>query len=668
MSAMQPNSTSHELLAIVLASTEANCKILVMVVLGVVATFKGIFDSKGISDLGRLVYHITLPALLFSKILKEFSLERVHVVYWLPVFCVLHAVIAFFISRLLGCLLGISPFELRVVMGSLMFGNVGALAIAVVSTLCTSEPLLSEVGPTCEARAVSYIAWYLIAQNVIMFSWGEALLFAKPAEEPASVLVRGPSGTAVDRAADTNDDGGDDAERGGGGSKGVGGGVRADRLSDALLGSSAAPASAAIAMDGGGRGEESALESAGGTPRFCHSAASSAPSGMAAGGGGLLDASISTDSLADGAASVWSGVGAGGNAAGAQLRRQRFRTAAVRARPGDDSVLIRRSDSFAYSQRRLSRSASTLLAGMSEAAVARTAADDEGFARELRDDELVPPTLSYMEIQQAASRVGLEVMAFHPLHHASTALLASSATAMSLDGAAVGAGAGGKAEPLLQNERNQFSVVVRPGALLHGALSLFAMRAYSVAAGVLKNPPIQAAVLAVALSAYPPVKAMLVGPDAPLRFATSAVESLGAAQVPISMLMLSGSGTINYMKNLKSRLEAAGAELPPFAFSLGTEFAIILGRLVLLPLAGFLLYTLLAGYLQLLPKDDPLLLLVILIESAVPSAQNLIMMLLVHGDIVEGEAMASVLLRQYAVSMVTFTIAAACFQTLVFGL
>jgi len=44
------------------------------------------------------------------------------------------------------------------------------------------------------------------------------------------------------------------------------------------------------------------------------------------------------------------------------------------------------------------------------------------------------------------------------------------------------------------------------------------------------------------------------------------------------------------------------------------------------------------------------------------------MMLLVHGDIVEGEAMASVLLRQYAVSMVTFTIAAACFQTLVFGL
>ncbi|KAJ1639650.1 hypothetical protein T492DRAFT_856246 [Pavlovales sp. CCMP2436] len=153
----------QELLMIVLASLEANCKILVMVVLGVAATFKGIFDSKGISDMGRLVYHITLPALLFSKILK-----RVHVVYWLPVFCVLHTVTAFLISKMLCFALGISPFEMRVVLGSLMFGNVGALAIAVVSTLCTSEPLLSEVGPTCEARAVSYIAWYLIAQNVIM--------------------------------------------------------------------------------------------------------------------------------------------------------------------------------------------------------------------------------------------------------------------------------------------------------------------------------------------------------------------------------------------------------------------------------------------------------------------------------------------------------------------
>lgn len=270
---------------------------------------------------------------------------------------------------------------------------------------------------------------------------------------------------------------------------------------------------------------------------------------------------------------------------------------------------------------------------------------------------LNPSPPSYAEIQQAASRVGLEILAFHPVHHASASMLAS-ATPSPL---------GPTAEPLLP--RGAGPPAARPAAALRALLAVAATRTYSVGAGVLKNPPIQAALLAVALSAYPPVKTLLVGPEAPLRFAASAVETLGAAQVPISMLMLSGSGTINYMKTLKGKLEAAGAELPPFAFSLRAELAIVVGRLVLLPLAGYALYAGLAQTgLGLLPADDPLLRLVILIESAVPSAQNLIMMLLVHGDVVEGEAMASVLLRQYAVSMVTFTVAAAAFQALVFGL
>jgi predicted permease len=37
----------------------------------------GIFNERGISDLGRLVYHISLPALVFSNILTEVS-KRLH--------------------------------------------------------------------------------------------------------------------------------------------------------------------------------------------------------------------------------------------------------------------------------------------------------------------------------------------------------------------------------------------------------------------------------------------------------------------------------------------------------------------------------------------------------------------------------------------------------------
>jgi predicted permease len=567
-------SVSRALLKIVVVSLEANSKILVMVVLGVWATFNGVFDSKGISDMGRLVYRITLPALLFSKILKEFSLERVHVVYWLPVFCMLHVVAAYCISRLLCWALRISPFEMRVVLGALMFGNVGALAIAVVSTLCASEPLRSQIGPACESRAVSYIAWYLISQNVVMFSWGEALLFAQPVEESAMEAVV----TDEDESAC---------------------GLIALPADTAPVGAS--PSAPLLSMDG----------ARGALPR--------------------------TD------------------ADGAGVRRSRYQTSSVRL-ARDDGVQIRRSESFAYNQaRRLSRTGACVA---------------DGFGgSELESKGAISSTLSYAEIQQAASRVSLEVMAFHPMNHQSTSLLASAATpTTALRGGGGGGAYDAKEQPLLQREANQFAVVVQRGACLHVALRIAAMRAYSVAAGVLRNPPIQAALVAVCLAAVPPVKALLVGDEAPLRFMAAAVESLGAAQVPISMLMLSGSGTINYMKTLKGKLEAQGAELLPFAFSFRTECAIIVGRLVLLPVAGYGLYWLLADGLGVLPKDDPLLLLIILIESAVPSAQNLIMMLLVHGDVVEGEAMAAVLLRQYAVSMVTFTIAAALFQSLIFGL
>eukprot|EP00952_Eustigmatos_sp_NYUAD-ZCMA_P010354 42477-Eustigmatos_ZCMA.PRE.1 len=36
----------------------------------------------------------------------------------------------------------------------LMFGNCGALAIALIGTLCGDDPLSSEVGPICNIRGV----------------------------------------------------------------------------------------------------------------------------------------------------------------------------------------------------------------------------------------------------------------------------------------------------------------------------------------------------------------------------------------------------------------------------------------------------------------------------------------------------------------------------------
>lgn len=594
----------HALLQVLTASLEANCKIFTMVFLGVVATFNGVFDSKGISDMGRLVYRITLPSLLFSKILKEFSLDKLRLLYWLPVFCVLHALLAYTISHVLGVVLRISPFEMRVVLGSLMFGNVGALAIAVVTTLCSSEPLVSEVGPICQSRAVSYVAFYLITQNLLMFSWGEALLFAKTTtveqlaaegEDAAQVEAELAAGEAAQPRAPTREPSGKSPR--------------------------ASPPDASADLDSGS--EQS-------PPRFCHSQGPGGAHVPAEGAacGSASAASLPTGLDADAHPSLRVRTGSlnldprlsGVRRASGGLKRQRFQTSMAAARTpidaaagGAGGVVIRRSVSTQHMHDAAGARCSpadALRAPLTGSSAGGGSGPSRRGSIRCLDGEELPATLSYAEIQHAASRVGLEVHAFHPLHHASTAALASAAEPADDD-------SHGSA-PLLQSEPNSFAFVLARGATLRAHASVLATRVYSVLAGVLSNPPIQAALLAMVLAVWPPLKALLIGPDAPLRFLASAVDTLGDAQVPISMLMLSGSGTINYMKGLKGRLQAQGAEITPFAFEWRTELAIVVGRLLLLPAAGFGVFCALRDGLGVLPAD-PLLLLIVLIESAVPT-------------------------------------------------
>ena len=94
---------------------------------------------------------------------------------------------------------------------------------------------------------------------------------------------------------------------------------------------------------------------------------------------------------------------------------------------------------------------------------------------------------------------------------------------------------------------------------------------------------------------------------------------------------------------------------------------ILLGRPVIMPFVG-LGWWWLMNYLQLIPDIEghtPILQLIMLIESAVPTAQNVVMLLLVHGRMEQGEALAQIVLLQMAISIVTFTVCCSFFQYLV---
>ena len=86
-----------------------------------------------------------------------------------------------------------------------------------------------------------------------------------------------------------------------------------------------------------------------------------------------------------------------------------------------------------------------------------------------------------------------------------------------------------------------------------------------------------------------------------------------------------------------------------------------------MPLAGLAWWWALKR-LRVIPSIEghtALLELVVLIEAAVPTAQNVVMLLLVHREMEKGEALAQLVLWQMGVSIVAFTVACTFFQWLV---
>lgn len=104
------------------------------------------------------------------------TVERLQVLWKLPAMALMHVSTGFLLARLLTRSLGIRGVGKKAVTLCLMFGNAGALSIAVINTLCLDEPLKSGVGPLCAVRGVEYISFYLIAQNILMFTWAEEIV------------------------------------------------------------------------------------------------------------------------------------------------------------------------------------------------------------------------------------------------------------------------------------------------------------------------------------------------------------------------------------------------------------------------------------------------------------------------------------------------------------
>ncbi len=172
------------------------------------------------------------------------------------------------------------------------------------------------------------------------------------------------------------------------------------------------------------------------------------------------------------------------------------------------------------------------------------------------------------------------------------------------------------------------------------------------------NPPLMGSAIGITIAFIPPLHDAFFAPGAPLAVVIDTLRLLAKGVFPCALLLLGA--------NLCGSPQPAadGDTLPADRCPLPCYLNVIAGKLLIMPLFG-LAYTCLAWKSGLIPHD-PILALVILVESAVPPANNLIIMCQTHG---RGELpMSRMLFAAYCTSIATLTLWTMLFLKLVMTL
>ena len=167
------------------------------------------------------------------------------------------------------------------------------------------------------------------------------------------------------------------------------------------------------------------------------------------------------------------------------------------------------------------------------------------------------------------------------------------------------------------------------------------------------QPPVIGSLLGLIVTLVTPLRKILIQPNGPLDWWFDGVVKIGSSSIPVSMAVLG----MNLSSSLqKSRTPHQVDPLEPL-FGWKTLVGIIVGKLVFLPIVGFLSFALLRSYSS-LNLDSPSLSMVLLIVWITPTANNAV----VVADLAGGlrEAMAQLLAYEYVVVPALLSITVAC--------
>lgn len=173
------------------------------------------------------------------------------------------------------------------------------------------------------------------------------------------------------------------------------------------------------------------------------------------------------------------------------------------------------------------------------------------------------------------------------------------------------------------------------------------------------QPPVVGALMGLLVASQPRLRGLFVDllhrdGDAPMEWFFDGLNHVGQAAVPINMIILGCNLNASYQNSGKNA--GGDDEHKPELFSPRTTLAVVLGKMFVMPIVGFLSTMLLHNYVWQIPDDiNGSFYLVVLIVFLTPTANNVMVMVELGGG-GSREAIARTIAWQYAAAPIILSL------------
>jgi predicted permease len=166
---------------------------------------------------------------------------------------------------------------------------------------------------------------------------------------------------------------------------------------------------------------------------------------------------------------------------------------------------------------------------------------------------------------------------------------------------------------------------------------------------VLENPPVVATIIGIAVAMLPPVQMLLFGKSAPLQFVTNAFAVVGKATPCVTNIVMAASLGLQ-LKKCKRWADVLGGE--SMGISRRTLLTLVFAKMVIVPAVTFCS----VWFLQDSLPEDRWYRLLLFMECATPTANNVVVLANILGDQDAAQLLALTTISQFAIFLPVSTL------------